>query len=51
MICFLNISIFLQKRDVVYAGDLNSDTLSTIFMEVDPINLGITSRFKLESNH
>ena len=25
----------------ITAGDLNSDTLSTIFMEVDPINLGI----------
>ena len=27
----------------IAAGDLNSDTLSTIFMEVDPINLGITA--------
>ena len=27
----------------ISAGDLNSDTLSTIFMEVDPINLGITA--------
>ena len=27
----------------IAAGDLNSDTLSTIFIDVDPINLGITA--------